>query len=79
MFNFCSQVLLLWDNAEVKRIVQTARWVIDRLGLVQGTKSMRSLVICFGVRLAVNITTCIYGQLVEAFPALRMCRVFLRL
>lgn len=44
------QILLVWDSAEVNKIVQMAHWVMDRLELVQGSKSMRSLVICFGVR-----------------------------
>ena len=40
----------MWDSAEVNKIVKTAQWVMDRLELVQGSRSMRSLVICFGVR-----------------------------
>ena len=45
----------MWDSAEVNKIVQTAHWVLDRLELVQGSKSMRSLVICFGVMLIMNL------------------------
>ncbi len=33
----------------MKKIVNAAQWALDRLGLVQGSKSMRGLVICFGV------------------------------
>ena len=44
-----TQVLLVWDDGEVRKILRIADWVLDRLGLVQGAKSMRGLVICFGV------------------------------
>lgn len=40
----------MWDEAEVRKIVRAAHWTLDRLGLVKVAKSMRSLVICFGVR-----------------------------
>ena len=43
------QVLLIWDEAEVRKIISAAHWTLDRLGLVKVAKSMRSLVICFGV------------------------------
>ena len=43
------QVLLVWDEAEVRKIIRAAHWTLDRLGLVKVAKSMRSLVICFGV------------------------------
>lgn len=48
------QVLLIWDEAEVRKIISAAHWTLDRLGLVKVAKSMRSLVICFGVN---EITT----------------------
>ena len=44
-----TQVLLVWDDGEVRKLLRIADWVLDRLGLVQGAKSMRGLVICFGV------------------------------
>lgn len=40
----------MWDEAEVRKIIRAAHWSLDRLGLVKVAKSMRSLVICFGVR-----------------------------
>lgn len=43
------QVLLVWDDGEVRKILTAAQWVLDRLVLVKGAKSMRGLVICFGV------------------------------
>ena len=46
---FSVQVLLVWDEAEVCKIIRAAHWTLDRLGLVKVAKSMRSLVICFGV------------------------------
>ena len=49
------QVLLIWDDGEVRRILRTAEWALDRLGLVQGSKSMRSLVICYGVSAAARV------------------------
>ncbi len=39
----------MWDEGEVRKIVNAAQGALDRLGLVQGSKSMRGLVICFGV------------------------------
>jgi hypothetical protein len=42
------KVLLVWDEAEVRKIISAAHWTLDRLGLVKVAKSMRSLVICFG-------------------------------
>ena len=39
----------MWDEAEVRKIISAAHWTLDRLGLVKVAKSMRSLVICFGV------------------------------
>ena len=47
--DFSSQVLLVWDEAEVRKIICAAHWTLDRLELVKVAKSMRSLVICFGV------------------------------
>ena len=49
-FCFCLQVLLVWDEAEVRKIISAAHWTLDRLGLVKVAKSMRALVVCFGVR-----------------------------
>lgn len=40
---------MVWDDGEVRKIICTAHWVLDRLGLMQAAKSLRSLVICFGV------------------------------
>ena len=37
----------MWDEAEIRRIVDSAQWFLDRLTLVEGTQSQRSLVICF--------------------------------
>ena len=39
----------MWDEAEVRKIICAAHWTLDRLGLVKVAKSMRSLVVCFGV------------------------------
>ena len=52
--NTHTQVLLVWDDGEVRKILRTADWVLDRLGLVQGAKSMRGLVVCFRVRTISN-------------------------
>ena len=43
------QLLLVWDEGEVRKIVHAAQWALDRLELVLGSKSMRGLVVCFGV------------------------------
>lgn len=43
------QVLLVYDEAEVRKVVQAARWVMDRLGLVEGVTSPRGLVVSFKV------------------------------
>ena len=48
----------MWDDGEVRKILTAAQWVLDRLGLVQGAKSMRGLVICFGVS---RLYTCVYN------------------
>ena len=41
--------MLVRDEAEVRKIICAAHWTLDRLELVKVAKSMRSLVICFGV------------------------------
>lgn len=41
------KVLLVYDEAEVRKIVRAARWVMDRLGLVEGVTSQRGLVVSF--------------------------------
>ena len=43
------RVLLVWDMGEVDRIVSTARWALDRVSLVEASRSMRGLVVCFRV------------------------------
>ncbi len=43
------EVLLLWDNAEVRSVCAAAQVARDRLQLMSGAKSMRSLVLCFKV------------------------------
>ena len=45
----CLQVLLVYDEAEVRKVVRAARWVMDRLGLVEGVTSPRGLVVSFKV------------------------------
>ena len=68
----------MWDGAEVKKIVQTALWVLDRLELVQGSKSMRSLVICFGVRIGSVFKNPYIHIKCFLFEKKIICRVFLR-
>ena len=41
--------MLVYDEAEVRKIVRAARWVMDRLGLVEGVTSPRGLVVSFKV------------------------------
>ena len=41
--------MLVYDEAEVRKIVIAARWVMDRLGLVEGVTSPRGLVVSFKV------------------------------
>lgn len=41
--------MLVYDEAEVRKVVQAARWVMDRLGLVEGVTSPRGLVVSFKV------------------------------
>ena len=43
------KVLLHWDSAEVQRICDTAQVARDRLQVMSGTQSMRSLLLCFKV------------------------------
>ena len=38
------------DEAEVRKVVRAAHWVMDRLGLVQAVTSLKGLVISFKVR-----------------------------
>ena len=47
--NLSKQILLVYDQAEVRKIVRAAHWVMDRLALVEGVTSMRSLVVNFKV------------------------------
>ena len=38
---------MIWDEAEVRRIVDAGQWFLDRLALVEGAQSQRGVVICF--------------------------------
>ena len=44
------QVLIVSDEAEVRKIVRAAHWVMDRLGLVQAVTSLKGLVVSFKVK-----------------------------
>ena len=50
VFEGTLKVLLVWDDGEVDKIVSVCYDVLDKLALVQGAKSMRSLAVCFRVR-----------------------------
>ena len=43
------KVLVAWDAAEVRKIVVAANMLLDRLHLVEVSKSMRGLLICLKV------------------------------
>lgn len=49
VFEGTLKVLLVWDDGEVYKIVSACYDVLDKLALVQGVKSMRSLAVCFRV------------------------------
>ena len=42
-------MLLVYDAAEVRKIVTSARWVTDRLNLVEAVTSPRGLLVSFKV------------------------------
>ena len=48
-----TQLLLECDSAEVRRIVQTAQLVMDKVAFVEGVQSMHALVVCFKVRVGI--------------------------
>ena len=64
------QVLMVWDDGEVRKIIRAAHWVLDRLGLMQAAKSLRSLVICFGVSVKLKPS----DQLPRTAPPTFLCR-----
>ncbi|XP_070540271.1 uncharacterized protein [Ptychodera flava] len=41
------KVLLVADNAEVRKIVKASHWLLDRLTLLQSVQTMKALVTCF--------------------------------
>ena len=43
------QVFTCWDDAAVRRITATGRLSMDKLEIMSGSQSMRSLVLCFRV------------------------------
>ena len=49
VFEGTLKVLLVWDDGEIEKIVSACYDVLDKLALVQGAKSMRSLAVCFRV------------------------------
>lgn len=53
------QILIVYDEAEVRKIVCAARWVMDRVGLVEAVTSLRGLVVSFKVQLHCSIMACI--------------------
>ena len=57
------QVLLVYDEAEVHKIVRAAHWVMDRLGLVEAVTSLRGLVVSFKVKKEIYI----YNNTIQYF------------
>ncbi|XP_019646308.1 PREDICTED: catenin alpha-1-like [Branchiostoma belcheri] len=55
------KVLLVWDDAEVRKIVHAAHWVLERVNVMMTTSNMKGLVACFkgfseAVMLLANLT-----------------------
>ena len=49
VYDVYMKVLVAWDAAEVRKIVDAANLLLDRLHLVEVSKSMRGLLICLKV------------------------------
>eukprot|EP00058_Branchiostoma_floridae_P022844 XP_002608334.1 hypothetical protein BRAFLDRAFT_91289 [Branchiostoma floridae] len=55
------KVLLVWDDAEVRKIVHAAHWVLERVNVMMTASNMKGLVACFkgfseAVMLLANLT-----------------------